>query len=155
MENARFNFRVSEETKALFVEQFELSNHKNANEFLLSLLGASVSLAPITSESSDKVEKKPWTIRMARDEKDKILNVFFSSTEKRMGDFLVKCVENAPIKVEQINRLADNVSIELRKIGSNLNQIALRSNQIGGVDREVIKQLDEIKSQLLELKSIK
>jgi hypothetical protein len=44
-----------------------------------------------------------------------------------------------------------NVLPELKKIGVNLNQVAIRANHLGGVDEVVRKQLNDIHELLIKL----
>lgn len=152
--NSIIRFKVNEQTKLLFQKNFEISQAKTFNQFLISLLDKNVALKEKTIENVDKeTPGKKFSIRIKNKERVYLTNTFNSSTEKTLGSFVIKCVMNAPIKVENVIRMGESVSQELRHIGNNLNQIALKANQIGMVDKETLRLLNDIKKELAILTS--
>lgn len=153
-ENTRLNLRVPIKTKEIFLSCFEQSNFKKVHEFLLNLLGSVNTTVFKTDLVEEKQEKVRFEIRLTPNEKSQILKIYEHSSEKRLGIFILKCVKNTPINVQNINKLGNELKVELRKIGGNINQIALKANQTGVVDRNAIALLEEIKAQLKTLTKI-
>jgi len=150
----RLYLRISENVKNNFKKDFKESTYKNHNDFLNSLLKTRSTIRD-ENEIVSKIKRFRLDVRVTEEEKKVINDTFNSSNEKRLGVFLVKCVTVVPIKIEKVNRLADEISVEIRRIGNNLNQIALRANQSGTVGFETNQLLKEIEAQLTELTKVK
>jgi len=150
----RLYLRISENVKNNFKKDFKESTYKNHNDFLNSLLKTRSTIKD-EIEIVSKIKRFRLDVRVTEEEKKVINDTFNSSNEKRLGVFLVKCVTVVPIKIEKVNRLADEISVEIRRIGNNLNQIALRANQSGTVGFETNQLLKEIEAQLTELTKVK
>jgi len=144
-------FRIDPDNKLLFTKIYSQSTFKSINEFIRSLITPTILNIESIKDADQLNEKQRFTIRVTPTEKAHILNIFQKSSEKRIGAFLLRCVQKAPIHIEQVTRLEDKVSIELRKIGTNLNQIAHRANQEGKINQESLNTLSVIKAHLITL----
>lgn len=154
LENTRLNLRVPMKTKEIFLMCFENSNFKKVHEFLLSLLGSVDSIVVKRDLIEPKKENVRFGIRVTANEKAQILKAYESTSEKRIGMFILKCIKNTPFHIQNVSIVGDELKKDIRKIGSNINQIALKANQTGVVDRHTIALLEEIKAQLFTLTKI-
>lgn len=151
---AFLKFRIDPAIKILFNQLFNQSSYKSINEFIESLINPKKLIIKNTNDKNLLINKQRFTIRVTAIEKAHILDIFQKSSEKRIGTFLLRCVQKAPIHIEHVTRLDDKVSIELRKIGTNINQIAHRANQEGKIDQEMLSILTQIKTKLIMLTKI-
>ena len=152
--NRILKIRSDEELETLFNEKFALSNLKTRTEFLKLLLSQDKTSGSISPNSAIGKEEKriSWlSTRITATDKSTIYDQFSKSKEKQLGRFLANCVSGSPIQVQTILQANANVLPELKKIGVNLNQVAIRANQLGGVDEVVRKQLNDIHELLIKL----
>ena len=152
--NRVLKIRSDEELETLFNEKFALSNLKTRKEFLKLLLSqdkTSGNNSPNFAFGKDEKRISWLSTRITATDKSTIYDQFGKSKEKQLGRFLANCVSGSPIQVQTILQANANVLPELKKIGVNLNQVAIRANQLGGVDEIVRKQLNDIHELLIKL----
>ena len=152
--NTILKIRSDEELEKLFEEKFAHSNLKTRKDFLKKLLSEHSQNDNISENPPPgKDEKRGFWLstRISEADKTTIYDHFNKAKEKQLGRFLAECVSGAPIQVQTIAQANANVLPELRKIGVNLNQIAIRANQLERVDEVVREQLNAIQDYLIKL----
>lgn len=135
-----------------FNTAYAASIYKTKEDFLLSLCQAKGNPPADTAEEEvPKSKEDVIHIRILAAQKKQILNLFHSSSEKSLGVFLYHAVKKVPIQVKEVKVFDTTITHELKKMGANLNQLALKANQGNDVDEELKLQLDGIKDTLYAL----
>jgi hypothetical protein len=152
--NSILKIRVDDNLAQLFEERYTDSKQKTRKLFLKSLLTKQENNELFDKKILPSVDEKrlSWlSTRITKTDKDLIYERFESSNEKQLGRFLANCVIQVPIQIQNIIKSDQSVLVELKKIGVNINQIAIRANQLDGVDQVVCNLLNNIHSELIKL----
>jgi hypothetical protein len=98
---------------------------------------------------SNRSRAYQYKFRVNDQEKTRIdVNILDSKMSKER--YLREMAINGVINVQD-SRAIHYIKAELGKIGSNINQIARKVNTIGGVTRDDIKELKELKSKVEDI----
>lgn len=157
MENKTIQIRSNKEDFLRFENLFISSNYKSRNEFLKYLLAredkisSEIHVSEEINQNINTDKRIKWGLKIREQNKKFILDVYKKSNYKLISDFLIACISNIKIEIKEEKIIAPTVLSELKKIGTNINQIAIRANQLQGVDIEVKDLLNKIYIELLKI----
>ena len=120
-----------------------------------------------------RYRKYPVTVRMTQEEKARMEQCFAESGFQKKQNYIIQALCQKPMAtdkeisdLEEVLKQLDTLYVQLRRIGTNINQIAVRMHadkiapemrEIKGITAEFRKEVDEqwrsIKSQLQKLQA--
>ena len=86
--------------------------------------------------------RKIVTLRLTEEEHKRIKQNALKAQSKSVSDYIRRCAINPEMKVYDLEPIK-TLNIEMRKIGTNINQIAHLCNELQSVTRSDINKISE------------